>query len=151
MPLKLSEPLYEDKVLELTDERYGDNGDPTTVTVKKAAQHEHERRQEFFSRMERRWNPNEAEDEMEITLVQELSQEALKRLEVSLTMVGCNIEDEKGKPLFKFSTKGGHPIMNMHPVKFAEAWGQLPPDVADEIHEKVLEANLQWSAEGEGN
>ena len=153
MPLTLSDPIYEELPLEATDKRYENTDEPTIVTIKKAAQHEHERRQDFFKRMERRYTPSDDgdDDDMEVTLIQDLSQEALKKLEVRLTMVGCNILDAKKKPLFKFSTKGGHPEMNMHPVKFAAAWGMLPPDVAEEIHEKVLEVNLQWSPEGEEN
>jgi hypothetical protein len=149
MPIQLSEPIYEDFILEDTDKRYKNDGDPTTVTIKKAAQHEHERRQDFFKRMERKFTPSDDADDMEVTLIQDLSQEALKKLEVQITMVGCNILDEKGKPLFKFTTRNGHPEMAMHPVKFAEAWGKLPPDVANEIHDKVVEVNFQWGPEGE--
>ena len=147
MPLKLSAPLYETFRLERSDEKYGDGGEPTTVRIKQAAQHEHEQRQQLFSILRREYENKNPDT---VTLVQVLSLEELKRLEVKLTLVECNIQDENGKELFKF-TKSDRPRIDMTDTQFANAWGTLPPDVANEIHEKVLEVNVQWSGMGEEN
>jgi hypothetical protein len=144
MPLKLLAPLYEDFELTRTDEKYGEpNGEPTTVTVKQAAQHEHERRQLLFSKLERSFSDLKPDV---VTLVQDIPMEELKRLEVWLTLCESNILDENGKELFP-SKKGsnGHPRLSMSQTAFNEAWGKLPPDVATEIHDKVLKVNKIWS------
>lgn len=148
MPLKLLSPLYKTFTLDRSDKRYENEGEATSVTIKQAAQHEHERRQQLFATLERRYS-DLSPDEM--TLVQTISMEELKRMEVYLTLCESNIEDENGKALFPSRKgKGGHPQMTLTQSQFGEAWGKLPPDVANEIHEKVLEVNFIWSgASGE--
>jgi len=37
----------------------------------------------------------------------------------------------------------------MTEAEFAEAWGRLPPEVAAEIHEKVIAINPMWGPGGE--
>lgn len=150
MPLKLIAPVYKTFTLERADETYGVKGEETSVMIKQAAQHEHEQRQDLFSTLERKFKDLDPD---EISIVSRFSMEELKRQEVWLTLVGCNITDEKGKSLFPTKKiKGGHPALAMRKHEFSQAWGQLPPDVATEIHEKVLEVNLMWSGlEGEGS
>ena len=148
MPLKLISPIYKTFTLDRTDAKYGTDGESTSVTVKQAAQYEHERRQDLFSRLERRYNELQPE---EMTLVQNISMEELKRKESYLTIVECNILDVSGNLMFP-SRKGrsGLPELDMSEQQFNTAWGKLPPDVASEMHEKVLEVNLMWGgASGE--
>jgi len=77
--------------------------------------------------------------------------EKAKEVATRLTLVDCNIPDPDGHPLFRFKVATtGRPILDMTPPQFAEAWGQLPPELADEIYQKVLEVNPQWGPEGEG-
>lgn len=143
MPLKLIAPLYKTMELERSDERYGNDGEPTTVTIRQASQAEHEQRQDQFSRLERKFS-DVAPDE--VTVVQNIPMEVLKRLETYLTLVECNITDEDGKELFPSKKdRDGNPTLAMSKSQFDKAWGQLPPDVAEEIHEKVLEVNIVWS------
>ena len=143
MPLKLIAPLYETFELTETDKLYENEGDPTTVTIKQAAQHEHERRQQLFSTLERRYN--EAQPE-EVALVQTVSFEELKRQEVFLTLVESNIEGPDGEVLFPSrKNKAGHPELAMTSAQFNQAWGKLPPSVANEIHDKVVAVNIIWS------
>lgn len=148
MPLKLTTPIYKSFTLDRSDARYGNDGEATIITVKQAAQHEHERRQQLFATLERRYS-DLSPDQM--TLVQTISMEEIKRMEVWLTLCESNIEDEDGKDLFPSKkAKNGHPQLALTQGQFVEAWGKLPPDVAEEIHEKVLEVNFIWSgASGE--
>lgn len=144
MPFKISDPLYQEFELEKTDERYNPVGDdPTTVTIKQARQHEHARRMDQWNRFERKYsqmNPDE------ISIVQELSSEAIKTLEAWMTLVESNIlkSDESG-PLFPSKKgKNGHPELDMTRDEFEQAWGTLPPLVASEIHSKIIEVNPMW-------
>lgn len=150
MPLKLSAPIYKTFVLERTDEKYSVGEESTEITVKQAAQHEHMMRQDFFSTLERKFDQLSPD---EVSIVQRIALEELKRLEVRLGLVECNIMDEKEKPLFPSKKdKNGHPSLAMTKAQFEQNWGLLPPDVAAEIHEKVLEVNLMWAGpEGEVN
>lgn len=148
MPIKLSTPIIKTFVLEETDRKYGAEGaEPTTVTIRQATQAQHEHRQQLFATMERRWNSLAPE---ETTLIQTANTEELKRLEARLTLVECNITGPDGKkPLFA-SKKGrdGLPEFSGDQADFDEAWGMLPPDVASEIHQKVLEVNEMWGPRG---
>ncbi len=149
MPLKLTSPIFKTFALDKTDDKYKVEDDAsTTVTIKQATQNEHERRQDLFSVLERKYKELVPD---EITLVQRISFEELKRLETYLTMVECNIKGQDGKDLFPSKkAKGKDPVLAMKRGQFDEAWGALPPDVAREIHAKVLEVNLMWAGlEGE--
>ena len=148
MPIQLAPTLYEEFTLDEIDVKYGIEDDPTTVTIKQATQGGHEQRQKYFARMERVYKPELSDSEFSV--VQELSNDELKRLEIWLTLCGSNIEDAKGKVVFP-SSKGndGAPRLNMSKTKFDDAYDLLPHDVAEAIHEKVLELNPQWGPEGE--
>lgn len=147
MPIKLSTPIVETFELTRTDKRYENEGQPTTVTIKQATQAQHEQRQQIFATLERRFDDFSPEI---TTLVQKANTEELKRTEAYLTLVGCNITKEDGKsPLFVFKKgKNGINELDMQEHEFNEAWGILPPDVANEIHEKVVELNIMWGPRG---
>ena len=143
MPLKLISPLYETFELKKTDEKYGSEGEASFVVIKQAAQHEHERRQQLFATLERKFSEI---DPNQFSLVQTLSSEELKRTEVWLTMVECNIQDQEGKNLFPSKKdKAGHSTLNMTQEAFNRNWGLLPPDVCLEIHGFVQEVNKVWA------
>lgn len=148
MPIRLSAPIIKTFALEKTDNRYENDSDsPTTVTIRQATQAQHEHRQSIFATLERRYDDYKPD---QTTLVQTANMEELKRLEVWLTLVESNITKEDGKqPLFP-SRKGsdGAPELSMLKSEFDLAWGMLPPDVASEIHEKVLEVNFMWGPRG---
>mgnify|MGYP001236361293 CR=1 FL=1 len=147
MPLQLTAPVFKTFRLEKTDEKYGDGGEPTTIQVRQATQKEHEERMQLFSILKREYE-DERPDTM--TLVQVLSLEELKRKEAWLTLAECNILDPQGNALFKFR-KGDNPRIEMTMTQFAVAWGLLPPDVANEIHDRILEVNLVWTGQGEAS
>lgn len=147
MPIQVSAPVIKTFVLEKADKKYGSEGDPTTVTIKQATQGQHEHRQQIFATLERRYSNVRPEL---TTLVQTANMEELKRLETYLTLVDCNMTADNGKKAMFPSRKGrdGLPELAMDKAQFDEAWGKLPTDIASEIHEKVIELNVQWGFQG---
>jgi Mn-containing catalase len=142
MPIKLIAPIYSTFTLDKSDAVYAKEGDePTTVTIKQARQGEAELRANYFAKLERKWNDDTPG---EVTLIQNIGYEELKRLEVWLTMVECNLEDENGKAMFPSKQIAGHPVLAMSKSQFYDTWSKLPSDIADEIHGKVLEVNQLW-------
>ena len=135
MPLNIEPPIEKEFVLERSDKELGNTGEPTTILVRQAREGENIRRMELWARFERRMNM--ATDD--ISIAQEVSPAIVRRKEVFLTLKGCSITME-GKPLFKFPLKES---------EFNSAWDKLPSVIADEIHEKVLEVNIDWAASGE--
>lgn len=141
MPLKLAAPLTETFVLERSDELVESEGDPTVISIRQASQGEYERRQQMFSEWSRGFDPISGEERV----VQRLNVEMLKRLEVYLTLSDCNIQDEKGKALFKFRNDR----LAMSELEFNRAWAKLPLVTANEIHACVLKVNKTWDGSGE--
>lgn len=137
MPLQLTAPI--EKVCELTetDRLFGSSG--TVVVIRQASQAGHERRSELFSTLvsEHKENSN---DDNSVRYIQRFSILELMRIEAYLTVVSSNIIDENGHLLFK---------EGMSEFSFNRAWGKLPPSVAREIHDKVLEVNPDWLPLGE--
>jgi hypothetical protein len=148
MTLKLLAPVYKTFTLDESDAKYGNEGDPTTIVVKQATQREHELRQDLFATMEQKYKALQPD---EVTMVQTLSFELLKKTEAWLTLAECTYLDENEKPLFPSKkSKEGVPTLTMSKAQFFDAWGSLFPDVANEIHRKIREVNAIWrGAEGE--
>lgn len=143
MPLKLIAPIYKTFTLTRSDELYGNKDDPTTITVKQASQREHAQRQDVFSSLERRYDERIPE---EVRLVQNVSIENLKRLQAWLTLVECGITDIADAPLFPSAKdKNSNSELKMNQTQFNLAWGLLPPEIVEEISEKILEVNPIWS------
>lgn len=145
MPLKLSAPIIKDFPLEISDTLYGNDGEPTVVTIRQATQGAKERRGEVFAEVTRVLSQkNTDDDSMELKSM--WSWEKLKRMEVYLTLVGCNILDKDGKDLFKCKKgRDDIPYLDMTVSQFTLAWNDLYPEIADEIHDKVLEVNPTWA------
>lgn len=141
MPVKLVAPIEQTFTLDKTDAKYGTDGSPTTVTIRQATQDQNEKRSLIYSKIIQKYNATERSMEQE----QIFSIEQLKRIEVYLTLVGCNILSEKNEPLFRFRNKNNMQYIDMTDFEFALAWGVLPPDIAAEIHGKVMEVNLTWA------
>ena len=154
MPLQLVAPIVKTFTLDVSDEKYGVEGEePTTVFIKQAAQHEHALRQDLFSTLERKYRGLDTGEPLdEVSIVQRIALEELKELEVWLTLVDCNMLDENGQLLFPSKkSKSGEMGLSMTRRQFALSWGRLFPDVAIEIHGKVLEVNPLWMGlEGKG-
>jgi len=143
MPLKLAAPIEQEFTLDRSDELYGTDGEPTRITVRQATQAQNEKRSRVFSEVQRVMKARTEDDSF--TLQSNWSNEELKRTEAFLTLVDCNLLDENDKSLFKFKKdKSGKQYLDMSNYEFAEAWGKLPPVIANEIHEKVVEVNLTW-------
>lgn len=78
---------------------------------------------------------------------QKLNPEEVRRYEIYLTMVDCDIEDEaedgSTKPWFNFIN---HRLTSQ--ADFERAYGLLPSDIAHKIHDSVREVNPQWNNNG---
>jgi hypothetical protein len=145
MPIKLSAPLEHEFTLDRSDKLFGTDGESTRITIRQATQEQKEKRDVVFSTITRIMSSVTSPDD-EVALRQRWSWEELKRVEVFLTLVSCNLLDENGSPLFKFKNdKNGHQNLDMTDVAFRDAWGKLPPEIADEIHENVRSVNLTWA------
>jgi len=141
MAYRISAPLEKDFQLLQTDP-----AGETTVTIRQATRAAQDRRTDLTAEATRIWNDAEVG---KIEVKQRISMADLQRLEVYMTLCGCNIEDADGGALFKFKNDGnGRPHLASE-NQFARAWGQLPDEVASEIHAKVLEVNPQWKPGGE--
>lgn len=144
MPIQLTSPIYKTFELVRTDRKYGNESEATTVTIKQARQHEHQSRQERFKRLERAWNSTEGPND--VRLIQDVSMTEVWREEAWFTLVESNLLGIDGKPMFP-STKdqNGNPKLAFpNKQAFYEAWGQLWPDIAEEIVEKIHEINPLW-------
>ena len=143
MPLKISIPIEDTFTLDRSDAAYGNDGEPTRVTIRQATQGQNEKRSHIYSEVTNVINRQE-EFGAELQLRQHWSLEELKRMEVFLTMVDSNIMSPTGEQLFKFSTKGNRQFLDMSTNEFKDAFGSIPADIALEIHEKVLKVNPSW-------
>lgn len=139
MPIRLDVPLEKEYTLEITDKAFNiPASEPTRVTVRQASQGEHERRAALFSQVIREMARDSSQEDV-VRLIQRFSFEELKRIEVQLTLKSCNIVGPDGKLLFKFNAEG-----RIGEHAFKEAWDTLPPSVATEIHDCVLDLNVDW-------
>jgi hypothetical protein len=135
MPIKLDPPIEKEYTLERSDKALGNEGEPTTVKVVQARTGDNLERMELWKRFERTF---EAGGDVHVT--QEVSPAIVRRKEVFLTLKGCNLVGPEDKPLFEFPLRED---------KFNKSWAMLPSVLADEIHDKVLEVNPDWTALGE--
>lgn len=141
MPLVLKHPVIKECHLPRSDELYQVTDEPTRISVRQATQRDHERRAQLFQNIIREMG----KDDEVVRLVQRFSFEELKRIEVYLTLAGCNMKDEDGNPVFEFDSKG----RLKSEASFNDAWGRLYPVIAQEIHDRVLEVNVDWAPQGE--
>ena len=142
MPIRLIAPQQQEFILERTDITFENVGDPTRISVRQATQGDYERRYSLFSEWPR---VRKLDKPDEIRYVQSFSYEVVKRMEVFLSLAACNILDDDGNPLFKFSNNR----VDMSEQEFKLSWDKLPLLIADEIHEKVLQVNMTWQVAGE--
>jgi hypothetical protein len=143
MPIQLSAPKKKDFTLVESDKALENTGDAavaTVITVRQATQGDVEQRNTLFADFTREY------DGRMVKVTQKISYDDIRRLEVFLTLCACNIINEKGDPLFKFVNER---LTDKN--AFDRAWAALPPVVAIEIGDKVLEMNPLWvPTSGEG-
>lgn len=150
MAFKLTAPIEKTFYLEETDKEYPPDdpkAEKTSVTIKQAAQYEHERRMDLFADF-RTIMGFDDEGNQTYTAVEKRNIVRIRRKDAFLTMTGCNIKIEKdGKEELLFKFKDGK--LAMSEDEFEQAWGMLPSLPCREIHRFVLELNPDWSLRGE--
>jgi len=136
-PLKLKSP----DVVEVPLVECDPTGE-TVVKVRQATMHENTLRADLWATASRIVRDPTGE---ELELKQRLSIPEVMRTEVWLTMVGCNLEDSEGRPVFNFRRNAeGRDYLTMKRGEFDDAWGTLPTDIALEIHRAVIAVNPDW-------
>lgn len=150
MPFKLIAPVEKDFFLDRTDEKFENEGERSRVTFRQATQGAIERRAGIYSEVTQVVEASKNDGDIaSVKLKQAWTMESLYRMEVFLTLIGSNLVDESGHDLFRFKTgTDGRSYLDMTEQQFAQVWGRLPGLVAQEMHEKCLELNLDWSQSG---
>jgi hypothetical protein len=133
MGLKLAAPVEKKFMLEDADKNYG--GEGTYVIIRQATVRENRSRAEQNKEIIR-----ETTAEGNERTILNYSYFNVQRLEVFLTLCECNLLDTDGQSLFKFKDNR---IRDWS--EFIAAWDKLPTDIASEIHDKVLQVNVDWS------
>jgi len=150
MPAVLKLPIQ--KKIFLTLDTESDPDQDTYVEVRQATQREVERRAELTADASRIFRSGTQEVEVK----QRWSIEEQKRLEVYLTLAGSNIQappDSDGAAthsLFRYRKDGGKMVLSMSEAEFNDAWGLLPEEWAEAIHDAVLQVNPQWNPNWKG-
>lgn len=148
MPIQLAPPVEKEFVLETTDKFYGNTDDPTLVRIRQATRGDIEKRdQRSFSMTQiiDQAAPSQMMYRDFITIA------SLRRYEVFLTLVDCNIIDQDGKPLFRFRIDNGRRKLDMTEAEFNASWSMLDETPALEIIKFVHEMNVSWKNSGEAS
>lgn len=134
MPYKLAVPLI--RVVTYAFDPEGD----TTGTYRQPSRHQVALHQQLIGRDSRALSTAEG-----MAFINPVTMEEARAVEVWLTLVNCNLEDAKGKPLFKFSKKGDQTTLNMTWEEFWLAWGKITePAVAQQIWEGAMDVAPDW-------
>lgn len=136
--LRLTTPIEKEYRLDKTDELYGQGETHTVVTIRQARRQATERREALFDQVKRSYNDAHPG---EVTVTQDFSFTEMHRVEAFLTLVSSNLEAPDGSLLFA-------PEVLADEAKFRAAWGSLPDEIADEIHDKIIDLNLSWRPRG---
>lgn len=134
MPIKLSAPLKKEFHLVESDKALDNTDGATMITIRQATQGDFELVNDLTSTFKREY------DGEKVSAIQRISFDDIRRKQVYLTICACNLQDVDGNDLFKFN-KDERPTTE---EAFRRAWYKLPPVVADEIHEFVLQMNPLW-------
>lgn len=140
MPARIK-PLLKTFPLPQTDVIYSNDNpeEPTTVTIKQADQGTASLRAAELNDFD---IERTIQDEGSSAIAKKrISFSVIKKIEVTNTIVGCNLQDADGNPYFKFLPGNGGPISK---EAFWNRWNSLDPIVANEIYGCILEMNPSW-------
>lgn len=80
-----------------------------------------------------------------MAFINPVSLEEARAIEVWLTLIDCNLQNNKGKPLFKFTKKGSKTELEMTWDEFWIAWGTIAePEVARQLWEGAMDVAPDW-------
>ena len=134
MPYKLQVPLV--SVVTYAFDKDGE----TTGTYRQPSRHQVALHQQLMGRDSRALSTNEG-----MAFINPVTIEESRAVEVWLTLIACNLEDAKGKPLFKFTKRGDKSELNMTWEEFWAAWGNIAePQVAQELWEGAMDVSPDW-------
>lgn len=133
MPAKIKPSIQQTFRLPKTDALLGCEGEASFVEIRQANALVNERRENLYgaSTIVTRMGDNGKPE-----VYQNISYSEQMRVECELTIVSSNLLDENGERLFRVGEPG---------FDFGKAWGRLDPITALEIHDKVLEVNVNWA------
>lgn len=134
MPYKLQVPLV--RVITYAFDPDGE----TTGTYRQPNRYQVSLHQQALGRDSRALSTTEG-----MAFINPVSMEEARAIEVWLTLVDCNLQDDKGKSLFKFKKKGTKMEMDMDFNQFWAAWGKIAePEVAQQLWEAAVEVAPDW-------
>ena len=120
-----------------------------TITIRQARTGDVIKLGDLFSNQTRTWD-EDAKDMVKLT--QKWNPDELKRERAFLTVVGLDLEDNSGKPIFKFKEdKAFGASLDMSRSAFIKVWNILPSELTEEIHTWILQVNPQWGEGGESD
>lgn len=132
MPFTLLSPIKKTFVLSKTDAEYKTEG--TTITLRQATEGDFILVNDMRNEFSREYSRDDT-----VIFRQKISFDRIYMREAWLTLCSCNIMDDDG-PLFRFKNE-----RVSSEAEFEKAWAKLPPLVANEIIEKVMEMNPLWN------
>lgn len=115
-----------------------DTQERAIISVRQARTGDRVRETELFAEQTQIW---EDADLGKVQLKRRYNRPMLERYRAYLTLTACNLVDEEDQPIFKFNSN--RRVINED--AFNRAWDSLPVELTDEIYEKILEVNPQWS------
>lgn len=146
MALKISAPKTKVFILDDVDKEFGNEGDPTQVTIAQATEEQDRRRASLYEEVRRISEPDGSQ-----VWLQKFSPLELRQRESWLVLRGANIVGPDDQPLFPSREDKNGPRLDMTQSNFEKAWGMLPSQICAAIHKRVLEMNPHWDfAETEG-
>jgi len=120
-----------------------------TVTIRQARTGDVIKLGDLFSDQTRTWDDDAGEM---VKLTQKWNPAELKRERAFLTIVGLDLEDENGNPIFNFKEDDTYGAsLNMSRLKFIKVWDALPAEYTEEIHNWIVQVNPQWGMDGESD
>lgn len=131
------------KVFKLAFDHEGE----ATVTVRQATTGDLVHMDNLFKEQTQIWEDG---DYGTIQLKKEFNPQEIKRERAFLTMVGLDVEDEDGNPLFRFKDTPNGSVLAMSRGEFIRAWDLLPPLLTEEIHDYIQLMTPAWNPNYQG-
>lgn len=124
-----------------------ENAAKPTVTIRQVKTGDIVRLGDLFSEQTQIWDDAQYG---QVKLQRKWNPEELKRERAFCTLVGADLEDENGNPVFKFKSDANGPALSMSRNDFFRAWDSLPYELTNEIYGYIVDVNEIWDFSSSG-